>query len=58
VSFVNRGQMIHGRGKHRGRKGAFGRPWGPVQESRLSPQSVKSLHQESSPGCRGHRATS
>jgi hypothetical protein len=29
VSFVNRGQVIHGKGTHRSRKGAFGKPWGP-----------------------------
>jgi hypothetical protein len=33
LSFVNRKQMIHGKGTHRSRKGAFGRPRGSDKQA-------------------------
>jgi hypothetical protein len=49
VSFVHRWHMIHGRGKHRSRKGAFGRPWSPGKQAsaRITFESI--VVKESSP---------
>jgi hypothetical protein len=50
VSFVHRRHMIHGRGKHRSRKGAFGRPWGPGKQASARITFESPIAKESSPG--------
>ena len=50
LSFVHRGHMIQGKGKHRSRKGAFGRPWGPGKQAGARITFETPTAKESSPG--------